>query len=58
MNAICLQIFRNIRKTHFFLLPTNKDFYGLGIHEWTLFPDIEHLANELKRKKVRRALDQ
>lgn len=35
-----------------------KELYDLGIHEWTLFPDIEHLANELKRKKVRRALDQ
>lgn len=38
--------------------PIRKELYDLGIHEWTLFPDIEHLANELKRKKVRRALDQ
>ena len=35
-----------------------KELYDLGIHEWTLYPDIEHLAKELKRKKVRRALDQ
>ncbi len=35
-----------------------KELYDLGIHEWTLFPDIEHLAKELKEKRCRRALDQ
>lgn len=30
---------------------------NLGIREWTLFPDPEHLALELKEKKVVRAID-
>lgn len=34
-----------------------KDLRDLGIHRWTLFPDIEHLAAELKTKTAKRKLD-
>ena len=34
-----------------------KELYDLGIHAWMLFPDIEHLAEELKQKTCKRALD-
>lgn len=37
--------------------PIRKELYDLGIHAWTLFPDIEHLAEELKQKTCKRALD-
>lgn len=34
-----------------------KQLYDIGIHKWTIFPDVEHLAAELKEKSVKRKLD-